>query len=228
MLKRLCMGWICLFVASTAGAATIVTWQAEGTVVRRSNTLVFPEPGFPIAPPIGAPVSVTLTFDPASAFPTPVGILGPLPGCQTVNVSGSVSIGSYSAPIAIGSMGRTQSNLPGSSPCIVGTQTQFELFMPAAPADNPFKLPTGLFLLSYHDLLVHDAFPNSPTPAFLVDAAYYDTGGPDLRWVFDARTTLTAVEQPTAVPEPGTLTLLGLGLAAAYRRRRANVPGGER
>jgi hypothetical protein len=219
MLKRLVVACACVLVASTAAADTLVTWQADGTVTSRVGTSTFPPPGSPIAPPIGAPFSVTLTFDPESAVQTASGAM--LPGCQTVSVSGSVTIGSYSTPFGSISAGYTQSNLPGLSRCAGGNQTHFELYVPGAPVDNPFKLPPGILFLSYEDLFVTDAFPNLPMPRFDVLGTYYANTGGVLSSVFQGRLEFAAVEQPTVVPEPGTMTLLALGLAAAYRRRRS-------
>lgn len=224
MVKRLSLLCVCLLAASPVTAATLVTWQADGVVTSRTGQLVLPEPGVPIAPPIGAPLSVTLMFDPASAVQTSFGgVAFPTPGCRNVAVSGSVTIGGYTAALGGQSQGFTQSNLPFSTPCQPGSQqTQFELHVPAAPDDNPFKLPPGILFLTYRDLLVQDAFPNSPTPASLAVLAYYDMRG-DARWIFDGRAQLTALEQPSAVPEPGTMTLLGIGLAAAYRKRQSTL-----
>ena len=226
MLKRLCVSCVCVLVASTAGAATLVTWQVDGTVEARSEKLVPPFPGVPIAPPIGAPFSATLIFDRASAVPTMFG--GPQPGCTNLSVSGSITIGGYTAPLGAQSKGYTQSNLPGGGPCQDTTQTQFELRVPAAPADNPFKLPSGILFISYHDLLVNDAFPEFPTPSGPPLATYLAFGGGQFDFVFQGDVQLTAIDQTSPVPEPATLTLFGLGLAAAYRKRRMRTPERQR
>ena len=76
-----------------------------------------------------------------------------------------------------------------------------------------------LLIVTYRDALMRDAFPDAPSAPLGADVWLIDLfndGG------FNGHIDLQAVDQTSAVPEPGTMTLVGLGLAAAYRRRRAN------
>ena len=64
----------CLLMANQASAATIVTWQATGSVTRiTSNRLVLPEPGTPVSPPVGTPLSIIFSFDQDAVVPFRVG-----------------------------------------------------------------------------------------------------------------------------------------------------------
>ena len=222
MLKR--MGVFCcacVLVSAPAMAGPIVTWQADGSVTRQvSDILVPPEPGTPESPAVGTPLSLTFSFDPTSAMPSLTGVPGGVAGCEMVSVSGSVNVGGFLSTAAPGSTGFTNAGLPGTN-CNSSGNTQFTFYTPAAPPGGSFALPAGMWILSYRDLLVQDAFPLVPTPSSLADVTFLASGGGQFRTVFQGDATLTAVDQSTPVPEPATLTLLGLGLAAAARARRA-------
>jgi hypothetical protein len=212
MVKRIGFLYACLLAASPVAAGPLVTWEATGAISAITGVIGMDQPH----PSVGTPVNLTLSFTPSSAVPS----MGSLPGsgCMTVNLSASLTIGGYTW--AGGGLGFTHAQLPASI-CNNPTpfkETQFSLHSMARPTDSPWNVSgTRIFVFSYVDLLVQDAFPDTPTPSF----------GPFLwtvtegQWGLVAPMTFQAVEQPTAVPEPGTLTLLGLGLAAVARARAA-------
>lgn len=143
---------------------------------------------------------------------------------MAVDVSGSVTIGGHTW--TGGGLGFTHASLPGGN-CL-GGHTQFSLHEMTPPpdipwtSDHPFALaPPNLFILSYRDLLVQDAFPSVPTTASgsPFNASLFSVSEMAAWNVFGAL-QLEAVNQTAPVPEPGTLTLLGIGLAAAARVRK--------
>jgi hypothetical protein len=224
-MKRIGILCACLLMANQVAAATLVTWQADGSVTRMiSDRLVPPAPGIPVSPPIGTPLSVTFSFDPAAAQPSFGG--GPGSGCVTVPLAGSVTIGGFTTAAAADSAGFTNSSVPGSV-CNSSGRTEFTFFIPEAPVGS-YALPAGMLLLSYRDLLIQDAFPSVPHPSFLADVTFLANGSFSFETVFEGKATLSALDQSAPVPEPGTMSLLALGLAAAVRRTRANVSSRSR
>jgi len=211
MWNRIGVLFVCLLLPDAAFAGTIVTWVADGEITRN-----YQQNPFQSVPPIGTRFSLSMTFDPTSAIPTPN---APPPWndgrCQRVGVSASFNLGGY---IYSGSnnLAFTNAALPGTN-CTGSELTQFSLHNVATPPDSPWSLGGGVLILSYRDLLVQDAFPLEPTTQFA--SLWWDSffegkgfGG--------SSSNLRALDQPTAVPEPGTMMLLATGLAAAWRARR--------
>jgi hypothetical protein len=80
-----------------------------------------------------------------------------------------------------------------------------------------------VFILSYRDLLVQDAFPSEPT---LAGNAFFFFDNPigAGEWGFSGGVSLRAADvDQTPIPEPATLTLFGVGLAAVYRAEKKRL-----
>lgn len=213
LVKRILLVCACLCLAGPVSADTLVTWQADGQINRST-----PASALYTAAPPGTALSVTLMFDPSQASPT----FGNVPGCMTVPVSASVSIGGFNHT-STGS-GFTNARLPGTN-CSPGTgETQFSLLHTLQfPSDSPWSdLTGGVLIFAYRDQLIRNAFPNEPTTGPGIDASLFYTPvglGEFASWTFSGGLTFQEVHQPTPVPEPATLTLLGLGLAVVRRMR---------
>lgn len=210
---KTCLTLICLLFARAAAADTMVTWQSSGQVTL-SQYLGFT--GTPFTPPIGTPYQLTLSFNPAAVKPTD---LASNPTCNSVAVTGSMNLGGYN--YGLSGKGYTHAMLPGTT-CSPGWfETQF-LIGVASPADSPWKIKGGFMEAWYSDLLVRDTFPNAPTPVGSFGWQMRDDVSSPTFLVM-AKGSLSALAdpvQPTPVPEPGTITLLGLGIALAANKIR--------
>jgi hypothetical protein len=220
MFKRVGLLCVCLLLPHAAEAGTIVTWIGEGEVTR--NYQQHPNQ---VVPPVGTPLTLSMTFNPTQAIPTPN---APPPWndgrCQMVSVSASVNLGGH---VYSGSnnLGFTNAALPGTN-CTGSLLTQFSLHNVDTPPGAPWDLNDGgVLILSYRDLLVQDAFPAAPSTGL---ASFWWDNLLGASFGFGGRLQLQAVEQPTAVPEPGTMTLFGLGLAVVARRLKSrNATSGD-
>ena len=221
MRKMLLLICASLLAPHPASAATLVTWVGTGEVTQSFAGQGFPQP----FPAVGTPLSISLSFDPATATPTPNGPPGSA-GCMSVGFSGSMILGGHSYSSG-SSLAYTHAALPGSN-CVPpggltdGGYTQFGFQGLQSPPDAPWQLGSGrLVILTYRDAILRDAFPESPTDPFGADVWLIDLFQ-DGRWSFNGHVDLQAVDQTTPVPEPATVTMVALGLAAVYRRRRAS------
>jgi hypothetical protein len=211
-----------LAAAYPVSADPIVTWQGSGAVTSSDDLF----PGFPdhpfyrAAPPVGTPLSFNVSFDPSQAHPTMFS--SPGSGCLTVPASGSLTIGDYT--YGLNGEGLTHGLAPGIT-CATGSlsYTEFGLHVSDVETGAPWELNNGrgMLIVYFNDPLIRDTFPTSPaaSSAGLYWAIF--PGSPQAP-TFEGRIDLSAVDEMTPVPEPGTLSLLALGLAAAYRKRRAS------
>lgn len=221
MLKRIGVFCVCLVLPQSALADTIVafadgfvTWEASGVTSRGFTDR--PSTAFP---PIGTPFTMTLTFNPSATRPT-----SGLPSnshCVNVNLSGTLELGGVSfVSSGSSSLGFTHAALPGTN-CVPndGGFTGFTQFsLPLQPVDgSPWDVSAAVLIASYRDLLVQDAFPEVPsgTGTWWIQSPIFNP-----RWEVGGLFAPVAIDQPAAVPEPGTLVLFSLGLAAAARRLR--------
>src|SRR5688500_2559641 len=126
MKKTIAGLFACFVVASPVAAAPMVTWTATGEVTEIWNGALF------VTPPLGTPVSVTVTFAPDQAEPHFSG----KPGCMVVDLSASLTIGGYTW--TGGGLGFTHANLPEDSCSSRSSRTEFSLFPMTPPPDHPY------------------------------------------------------------------------------------------
>jgi hypothetical protein len=207
---------VALISASPARAATVV-WFDSGNV-----TSVSFFGGFP-GLTIGTPWSMQFSFDP-NAPRTPLGGPSPAAGCGFSSIDSSVfTLGGFTYTSSGGRV-YTNSFLPHTS-CDEPPPTgmiQFEwstswTVEPDAWNINGFG---GYLIAGYRDAIFRDGpLPTSPS------LTGFDTGfsffqlTDEARILFQDRTFAPVALEASPVPEPGTVALLGAGLAWLGRRR---------
>jgi hypothetical protein len=198
-----------LLVANIASAATLVTWQSAGEIYRSQDLGSFP----PRTPPVGTTYELTMSWDASTATPTPLSPAGS--NCFMVNATGSFAVGGMT--YGLSGLGFTQALLPGSN-CSPGARTTQFLFGVNEVGTDQWILGTGFMeVFIFNDLSIH-TFPETPT--FPVASIQLRDSVPSTMYLVQGRGDLAVVgvEQPTPVPEPASMTLVSLGLAAIVRR----------
>lgn len=206
---------------ATPVTAAPITWQDAGVIHgvfdRNGNVL----PGLTI----GTPWSLQITFDPASPGRS-TGGLG-VSGCNTFDAGATVfTFGGFTYRASSGQV-FTNSALPGTNCTAPTGMIQFNFYRQWTQEPGAWDLNLGALLPAYYDAVHSDgSLPTDPTfnpiQGVFAGLFWHDvTGNRDFQFYSGFTPSLAA--QPTPVPEPGTLVLLGTGLAYAGRRRRRSV-----
>lgn len=199
--------------------AAPITWEAADVITGISDP-------FHRLPPalLGTPWTMQITFNP-DVPPRPLGQPGW--GCNVYDVDASLTfqLGSFTYTASGGSV-FTNAILPvdncwSSAPSLTragSIQFMFGGLSSADPGAWNLNYPPQILILGYYDLAHQDgSLPLSPTvgPGGNFAGLEFETSLTAIR----ARFVPHLVEQPAAVPEPATLTMLGAGLALLARRR---------
>ena len=218
MLKQLLFLCVVVLISRPAFAATIV-WEAFGELTSANYRFPFPPPpDFPNqVPPVGTTYSLQLQFDPSASSPTPDAPPGS--PCSFTAVTGSFALGGFSYGLSGNAF--TSAQLPGANCLTSQPPGAIDFFLAPTTIDTaaPWDLTSGTKYLNlrYFDLVHQDGtFPTFPMFAFpgslYFENDFFNFGAPFAPHA--------VVDQAAPVPEPGSMTLLGIGLAYGASRYR--------
>lgn len=217
-----CVVVFAVALASAAPAmASPISWLASDFIDNVSDRY-HQLPGLTV----GTPWTLSLTFDPDVAG-RPAAFSNPSFNCNIYDV-GATAVFQLGAFTYTNSGGRifTNSILPGNNcrdvaPSSPPGMIQFAWSSPWTQQPGAWNLAGMFFVAGYYDGISQDgSLPTNPT---IVAGGPYDglivEDGWSVPRQFTSRFEPRLVEQPTAVPEPATLTMLGAGLALLARQR---------
>lgn len=200
-------------------AAAPITWEAADVITGVYDPFHRLPDGL-----LGTPWTAQITFNPDVA-PRPLGTPGW--GCNVYNVNAALTfqLGGFTYTATGGSVytnsvlpvDNCRSTFPSSPPGAI--QFIWGGVRSTDPGAWNLSYPPEIFMLGYYDLVHQDgSLPLLPTvgPPGIFAGLEYETDLTEIR----SRFVPHLVEQPTAVPEPATLTMLAAGLAVLARRRR--------
>jgi hypothetical protein len=206
---------LALFAAASPAAASTITWFASHEVETIHNQSIA------LATlTIGTPWSLEINFDPDA----PARNIRGIPGCNQYPVSSStLTLGPYTYNSSGGSI-LTQHGFPASAcDAPVSLQGLVQFVMPAGESGDPGAWPLGFMsvFFDFHNGPADGSLPLTPTS--LGRGYLFSPFGNGDYWRGLGRTEFQVVNQPTAVPEPATVTMFGAGLAALIARRQRRV-----
>ena len=209
-MRSIVVGLWVLFGASSAIAAP-VTWQDSGFITYVANQPVFPGLS------VGTPWALAVTFDPNGPF-MPAALGQPGSNCNIYDSqSATFTLGGYSYANPGGRVW-TNSLLPGNacSPAPTGV-IQFDWVGGWMLPPGAWDINAGVLIAGYTDAVSHDgSLPLMPSLTGINTGLGFYTPLTAPSPAFQDSTFA-----PTAVvPEPGTLVLLGIGIAYGLRRVR--------
>lgn len=200
-----------LLTAATALAAP-VTWQDSGFLTYVTNVPLFP------GLMIGTPWAIQITFDPNGPF-TPAALGQPGSNCNIYNSqSTSFTLGGYTYTSSGGRVW-TNSLLPGDACSAAPTGAiQFDWAGGWNQPAGAWNLNSGVLIAGYTDGTAGDgSLPAHPTLAGFSTGVGFYSSATGTTPAFQASTFAPA---DIVVPEPGTFSLLAIGVAYGWRRLR--------
>jgi hypothetical protein len=184
---------------SRSAAAAPITWFITGPVDHTSGRVT------PVIP-LGTPAALTISYESTTVSHTI--FAGPGTPLFIPNISAELSVGSFTVPYTC-----------ACSFAVVhgGLGVEFFILGP--------KIPPGIPDLTFSEIRLLTGIAGNGGPTFgemvgMPASAFASVQGDPRFNEGILRFSGPVVVQPTAVPEPATMTLFGTGLLAAWRARR--------